>query len=303
MEYDAIDRAMAERLHDSDIKSYLTKHGWKMHRVCDSGIEVWRCEGAVAGSVLVYPFGFVDAYWVTVLRAAQDVADLRKCSVWEILGEMDKIRRFRVLQEKEGMILEDDPDAASLQKVAMWVSLDGRLCADESLARHVSVTHHLCKRCKLVLVAANRQLCSGCSDLRDKERYDKLPRVKWNGEGMLYSDAYSEFFQSIEDAEEFLDDRNADLSDGDLTMADMRLVIAEPCYAQPLSTDRWCDDLAPGEDVPDWLETAVEEFNKQLDGQAPLSYNPHGPALDLSDYQKESDDEAEVKEDEENTGV
>lgn len=145
-----------------------------------------------------------------------------------------------------------------------------------------------CCRCG-VGVDQGRAWCDKCAESKAAERWAKLPKAEWDeGAGPIYSDAYDEYFWFQDLAYDFAHEH--EIKDWD----DMRLVICKPQYATPLSSDHWEDELPnDGEDVPDWLEEAVAEFNEKLKGQAPLSYEPCGKyAVDTSDWElpKEDDD-------------
>lgn len=130
--------------------------------------------------------------------------------------------------------------------------------------------------------------CDECREVADAEHWARLPKKKWGGEGMIYSDAYSEYFADVDSLDEWI------LEHGLIeSYDDLRLVICTPTYAHPLSSDSWEDELPnDGEDVPDWLGDAIDEFNKALEGKPPLSYQPGNVAVDTSDWEipKEDDD-------------
>lgn len=139
-----------------------------------------------------------------------------------------------------------------------------------------------CGKC----VPAGYCYCDECREVADDERWSKLPKVKWNGEGGIYSEAYDEYFWDEDAAEEWLVEH--DLKSWDA----LRLVICEPRHASPLSVDTWEDELPDEGGPPAWLEDAIEEFNEKIKDQPPMSYEPVGRAVDTSDWElpKEDDD-------------
>jgi hypothetical protein len=302
--FDKIDEAMAERVDPQDVKQYLTFHGWKLIRVRDSGLEIWARDDTTAG-MLVAPARWYEYYLSHMVQVAGTLGEYEGREPWEVLADFAEIRRKRVYKGRLAeMVFAEDPDAATMEKRTVWMSLDGHMCVNEAAARRVSATHRLCSKCNTVVVDKNHMMCPGCYEKRDIERYAKKPRVKWDGKGMLYSEVLEEYFSDMDEVEEALFERNEDSDDLVLTLDDLRLVIAQPSYARTIDTSYWFDDLPDEGDIPEWLSVAVETFNATLEGQEPLSYGPTGPALDLSEYgKKENADEEDAKEDEEDVGV
>jgi hypothetical protein len=136
-----------------------------------------------------------------------------------------------------------------------------------------------CIRCGAVWSDQHQSMCNECHEAKVIERWAKLPKVKWDGEGGIYSEAYDEYFWDEESALEWLYDH--DLKDWDA----LRLVICEPVHAKPLDPDQWSDDIPDDSDCPEWLLDAIGEFNKKLEGQAPLSYEPGNQAVDTSGWE------------------
>jgi hypothetical protein len=120
-----------------------------------------------------------------------------------------------------------------------------------------------CMRCGAVGRSPHQHICDECHEDASAKRWAKLPKVKWNGEGGIYSDTYDEYFYDEESAAEWLYDH--DLNDWDA----LRLVICEPVHAKPLDPDQWSDDIPDDSDCPEWLLDAISEFNEKLEGQAP----------------------------------
>ena len=134
--------------------------------------------------------------------------------------------------------------------------------------------------------ATGLQLCEPCREKEAAERWAKLPKVKWDGEGMIYSEVYSEFFADVDSLDEWIIDHGLIESYDDL-----RLVICEPAYAHPLRSDSWQDDLSDDDElVPDWLEDAIEAFNEAVKDQPPLSYQPGNMAVDTSGWELPKED-------------
>jgi hypothetical protein len=123
-----------------------------------------------------------------------------------------------------------------------------------------------CIRCGAVWSDQHQSMCNECHEAKVIERWAKLPKVKWDGEGGIYSEAYDEYFWDEEGA-------------------------LEPVHAKPLDPDAWFDDIPDDGDYPEWLLDAIGEFNAKLKGQAPLSYEPGNQAVDTSGWEIPKEDD------------
>lgn len=94
-----------------------------------------------------------------------------------------------------------------------------------------------------------------------------MPRVAWDGEAPLYSQARDRSYETPEAAAR-------DLGEGE-TLPDLRLVICEPVYVRPLNPNYCGDDIPYDSDVPDVVLDAMRAFNKAVAGVV-LSFRPGG---------------------------
>ena len=178
-----------------------------------------------------------------------------------------------VTKQQEEVVMIDDPRAATLVTVAGWRSRDGRFYGDnEHAARWSGCTHVKCVSCG----DPTNKICSVCQSCREKAadaRYDAMPAAEWDGVAMLYSDSRDKYFSSPEDAEDSLEEGQ--------TMADLKLIICKPEYANPIDASNWQDQLPDDGDgdTPYWLEAAIEQFNAAISGQPPLSWSPGKVAM------------------------
>lgn len=175
----------------------------------------------------------------------------------------------------EKIVMFDSPGAAAyMTGISGWVSNDGRFFGDnEDAARYAGCTHVLCSAC----TAPTRkwfQLCGACRDDAAIKRYNQRPRAKWDGKVPLYSEELEEYFFDMCAVQERLDDLEECLS-----IEDLRLRICEPVYATPLEADHFEDCLPDGEDLPDFIRDAIEEFNKAVHGII-LSWEPGKYAME-----------------------
>lgn len=174
------------------------------------------------------------------------------------------------------MVLNTDPEAASIKTVTGWVSKDGMFWGDnERQARWCGCTHVKCETCGTP-VEKGWLKCRSCRDKIDKERFLAMPEEDWDGKAMVYSQTLDKYFSSPEEA---FDEAEWN---GEVSKEELDLVICKPIYASELTPEYWCDEL-PGEehDVPGWLDDAIDEFNAKLKGQEPLSWEPGNKRLRL----------------------
>jgi len=188
---------------------------------------------------------------------------------------------------KEKIIMFDSPEAASIQQVTGWVSRNGLFCgpgeSGERAARYDGCTHRKCEVCGAV-VGKHHLLCKECSDKKDDERYHAMPKKKWDGRGMIYTDHLDTYFSDMEEAEEFSEDEG-------IPLAGLHLIICEPQYPPLLGEDHFCDVLPEDGDTPDELLEAIHAFNETIKMCPPCSYSPGKYAVDLSVSREAQQDE------------
>ena len=177
------------------------------------------------------------------------------------------------------IILPDSPEAATYRTdIAGWVSRDGTFYGDgpkgEEAARYVGSTHVLCKRCGEP-TPKEYPICETCCDKADAERYAAMPRAKWDGKALLYSEVTDRFYNSPPEAEDEALDRG-------IFVHHLRLVICEPVYATPIETDYFSEDLPDNGELPQQIIDAIDAFNESVAGVV-LSWAPGKTALDLED--------------------
>ncbi len=178
---------------------------------------------------------------------------------------------------EETIILPESEESAVQVTMTLWKSRTGKLFVEESAAKLDGATHSVCQDCgkpsqKFYL------RCSSCGKLEDARRYEARPKKEWDGTTPLYSDKYDQYFFSLEEAEELLEEGE--------TLADLWLRICEPVYARSLESDYYESELPEDGECPDWLLDAIESFNKQLEGKEPLSYVPGKFSLKLNEEGK-----------------
>ena len=162
---------------------------------------------------------------------------------------------------EEKIILEDSPEAASIQTVTGWVSRTGIFWGkNEAMARFEGSTH---KRCACGAIVPRRSYCAHCSEKREIERWRAMPEVEWDGEAMLYSQAADLYFSDLQEIEDHCAD-----SDEPCTPDDLRLIICAPNYLREVDL---CEDNSEAlpEDgdescFPVAVQEALEALNKAI---------------------------------------
>lgn len=159
------------------------------------------------------------------------------------------------------IILEDSPEAASIQTVTGWVSRTGRFWGnDERMARYDGSTH---KRCECGAIIEQRSYCRKCSDRKEVERWQAMPEVEWNGSDYLYSQTADQYFRDEQEIADYCAD-----FDEPCTPDDLRLVICTPNYLREVDL---CEDNS--EEMPEDgdescftedVQEALEALNKAI---------------------------------------
>lgn len=178
------------------------------------------------------------------------------------------------MDNKEVIILDTSDEAASIQTVTGWQSSTGRFYgADERMARYDGSTH---KTCDCGNVIKQHDYCQKCADVRVLAKYTAMPRAKWDGASMLYSDAAERYFSDLSEVFEHA-------SESEINIADLHIIICEPAFASPIdANDHYCDDLPEDGEVPAEIQAAFDMLNKVIsECTAPLSWSPGKYALEL----------------------
>ena len=160
----------------------------------------------------------------------------------------------------EEIILEDNPGAAEYRTdIKGWVSRGGLYFGkDEYLARSSGSTHNKCSGCGAI--KKKNESCRPCFVKREVEKFNALPKKKWDGEGMIYSMSNDKYFYEIESAEEFADVNGIEISD-------LMLVICEPDYGSTIAEDYFESSLPEDtslEDVAPDLAAMIDEINEHI---------------------------------------
>lgn len=173
----------------------------------------------------------------------------------------------------EEVIMIDSDEAAKPFLMKGWLSRNGYFHSDEMLARYNGCTHRPCEQYNHP-TPKGWVICQDCRDLKEAKKFALLPRTKWDGESMLYSETKDRFYGSPDEAEDDLEE--------DESLSDLWLVICKPNYPRILESDYFCDDLPEDKEIPPEIETAMDTFNNAISSIV-LSWSPTKVALALEE--------------------
>jgi hypothetical protein len=172
--------------------------------------------------------------------------------------------------EMDNKVVMFNSEEAAQYKTGLsgWVSRHGHYYGnDERAARYDGCTHIQCEDCGEP-TDRGRLICIKCGVIRDIKRYEAMPKEKWNGKGMLYSDAADKYFSDWDEVDGYLEDN-------EITIESLRLIICEPNYLPLLdSSDYGCDSLADDGELPDTVIVALNNFNKVIQSIGAVSWTP-----------------------------
>ena len=182
--------------------------------------------------------------------------------------------------KEEKVIRYDSPEAARfVTNMQGWVDAKGYFWGNDSRSEHMarfsSCTIMVCEKCGADY--PNHSYCRPCSEKRQIERYNALPKKKWDGETPLYSDAADCWFFDPSELEDYCEEHEC-------IRESLRLVICKPVYAREIESDYFCDELPEDQDLDDVdeeLADLLEEVNKYIrKREKPLSWRPGKFAVD-----------------------
>lgn len=172
-------------------------------------------------------------------------------------------------QDPKHQIMFDSPEAASIKTVTGWVSRNGMFFgADgERSARYSGCTHWKCSTegCETPTEKGWTH-CPACREERDIAKYNALPKERWDGTGMIFSDAKDKYYNDMDEAEDDLDETES--------LESLRLLICIPNFARTVEEDYWSDDLPEDGELPDGIRKALDELNKAIRELGPISWTP-----------------------------
>jgi hypothetical protein len=170
------------------------------------------------------------------------------------------------------VMFNSDESAKFVTNVSGWVSRNGRFYGnDERTARYDGCTHRPCGNCGEP-TEKSWLICPDCREKKDIEKYKSMPKEVWNEEGGLYSDSHDKYFWSWDEVEDYCGDE-------DIKEEDLRLIICIPQYLPLLDkSDYGSDELPEDHELPDEVIKAIDDFNKIIKEEPPVSWYPGNKA-------------------------
>ena len=181
--------------------------------------------------------------------------------------------------DEKKIILPDSPEAATFQTVSGWVSRRGFFYgADERLARYDGSTHRPCSECGELL--EKHGYCRPCHAKKMIAKFKAMPRQKWDGVGMLYSDSEDRYFYGMDDVDDYC-------ASEEVTPESLHLIICVPVYAYEVEPNEVYESELPDEgEVPADLQKAFDDLNAFIrEGKIILSWQPGKFAVELEEAQ------------------
>ena len=178
------------------------------------------------------------------------------------------------------IILSSDEKAAQLKTVTGWVSAKGHFYGQgtqaESMARYDGSTHRPCSECGELIEKSG--YCRPCRAKQEIAKYNAMPRKKWDGKALLYSQVEDRYFNDADD----LDSHCEYMTESDIPA--LRLIICEPTYAGEIDpNEHYYDDLPEEGEIPNDLQKAFDDLNAFLrETKIILSWSPGKYAAELA---------------------
>lgn len=184
-----------------------------------------------------------------------------------------------MIKAKEEMVLEDSPEAASVQTVTGWVSRLGHFFGPgeqgERTARYDGSTHKKCA-CGAITTKGGWIKCEACRAKEASEKFKTLKREKWDGKTPLALYDGDAYFFSIDDIDQYCEDNDA-------KPESLRLVLCYPVKPSEVNAnDMFCDQLPEDGEVEDAdILAAVDALNAAIRKAGPFSWYPGNVAVTL----------------------
>jgi hypothetical protein len=166
-------------------------------------------------------------------------------------------------------VFPDDPRAAKRVVLVAWIPRRGypahvalaesdEKLAEEMARREGATTLH-CERCGKS-AGGHNQYCPDCRSAVDREKWEKLPLAKWDGQTPLALYNSDDYFFSEDALEEFCEEH-------DCQPSDLMLVICESCKpaADVVDGDTFVAYLGEDQDLDDDVVSAIVALQKAID--------------------------------------
>lgn len=188
---------------------------------------------------------------------------------------------------KEKMIFEDSPEAATPVQITAFRDVDGRIFVDEQMARWSSSTHKKCNVDGHKPYPMN-SYCYACYEQKEIEKFKAMPKEEWDESGFICTLSGDDFYGNW-------DDLICDVIENDIDPSSLMLLHCEPAYARAPDPYDIYEELIPdGGDLPCPVVHAYEELAKALEKCQPISYFPTNKAVIIPPYFYEKYEEAKA---------
>ena len=171
-------------------------------------------------------------------------------------------------KDSECVLITSEKAAKFVTNIEGWVDRHGRFWGkDEDLARWSGCTHVLCKECGTVIPKEGWTVCADCREMKKVQEYELRERKQWDGETPVYSETLDKYFFDGDDLQLHLEDYGG-------TIEALRLVICDPLELPEITEEFFCDDLPDEGEVPSDVLQAMDELNRVIAEQDPVSWAP-----------------------------
>lgn len=160
------------------------------------------------------------------------------------------------------IIIDTSDEAAKPHTIDGWISSRGIFFKDEDMARFDGCTHRACRDCGEP-VKKSWLICDKCRHEADQAQFDALPKDRWDGHSMIYSESAERYFRGPDDALDYLE---SEREEGDTSgLESLRLVICDPQYLSEIDpNDHYVDVIPEDGDLPNWVENAFRILNATI---------------------------------------
>lgn len=184
-----------------------------------------------------------------------------------------------MIKAEEKIVMDDSPEAASVQTVTGWVSSRGHFFgpgeAGERTARYDGSTHTKCKGCGSPVEKCWIK-CGACRDKAAGEKFKAMEKVKWDGVTPLALFDTDTYFFNMEDIDRYCEDN-------DTVPGQLRLVLCYPVKPSEVDANEMFYDQLPedGEVQDTDILAAIDALNAAIRKAEAFSWLPGNVAAVL----------------------
>lgn len=183
------------------------------------------------------------------------------------------------------------PEDVKLERVLVenWKGPNGFLYPNESLARTSNANTFPCrtKTCSN-WIRHSSSFCESCQDEKDKLRWQRAPKIAWDGHSHFYSEYLDQFFNSVED---LIDEIHYIQADDDQAPLDKTpnpetylIYATQPIPLATLCADELLngcvEDFDPDAFIPEEVLTKLHDLNDEIKKHSSKGYQVTNTAID-----------------------